>query len=152
MLFRRNNRFYGSARSFNMTPVIDIVFLLIIFFLVVCQFIESENFPVSVPDGCDFAERLQANQSGVIALTVMKSDGGAVDFAVGSEKVTASSFSDLVTGLIELINFRAGDMPESERVVHLRIDRDICFSEAQCALAAVADSSVTKIRLAVLKQ
>ena len=45
-----------ESGSFNMTPIIDIVFLLIIFFLVVCQFIEAENFPVAVPDGCEFAQ------------------------------------------------------------------------------------------------
>ena len=40
------NRRTKTAASFNMTPIIDIVFLLIIFFLVVCRFIEAENFPV----------------------------------------------------------------------------------------------------------
>ena len=37
------NQFNNTEKSgsFNMTPIIDIVFLLIIFFLVVCQFIEA---------------------------------------------------------------------------------------------------------------
>ena len=41
---------HPNSGSFNLTPVIDIVFLLILFFLVVCQFIEAENFPVNVPE------------------------------------------------------------------------------------------------------
>ena len=35
--------------KFNMTPIIDIVFLLIIFLIVVCQGIDAENFDVAVP-------------------------------------------------------------------------------------------------------
>ena len=35
--------------AFDMTPVIDVVFLLIIFFMLVCQFIVAERFRVQVP-------------------------------------------------------------------------------------------------------
>ncbi len=58
MSLRTTVQFRSPDRSgtFNMTPIIDIVFLLIIFFLVVCQFIEAENFPVAVPDGCEFTQ------------------------------------------------------------------------------------------------
>jgi len=137
--------------SFNVTPIIDIVFLLIIFFLVVCQFIEAENFPVAVPDDCEFAQSGSDPGAQVTTVTVMKTGAERSAFAVGSEKVTASSYADIVEKLAELIDVRLRGLPPERRVVTLRIDKDVCFAEAQYALAAVAQSSATDIRLAALK-
>jgi len=136
---------------FNMTPIIDIVFLLIIFFLVVCQFIEAENFPVVVPDGCEFAQSDVEHRDQVTTVTVMKTAEDGVDFAVGPEKITTSNYANIVEELARLIDVRLKDLPPDRRVVTLRIDKDVCFSEAQYALAGVAASSATDIKLAALK-
>ena len=133
-----------------MTPIIDIVFLLIIFFLVVCQFIEAENFPVTVPDGCDFAQGTTDPQTGLTTVTVMKTDNGAA-FAVGSEKITASSHIELVERIIGLIDARLQNLPDQYRIVTLRVDKDIYFTDAQYALAAIAASTATDVKLAMLK-
>ncbi len=145
----------GDSVSFNMTPIIDIVFLLIIFFLVVCQFIEAENFPVSVPDGCEFAQSDAEPGARVTTVTVMKTTEGEVDFAVGSEKIRASEYSNcaaIVEKLARLIDVRLTGLPAERRVVTLRIDKDICFADAQYALAGVAASSAVDIQLAALKE
>ena len=72
-------------------------------------------------------------------------------FAVGAEKILFSADSDIVEALAELIDARLKDLPSEARVVTLRVDKDICFSEAQYALAGIASSSATNIRLAALK-
>lgn len=141
----------GRSDSFNMTPIIDIVFLLIIFFVVVCQFIESESFPVAVPDDCEFAQSGSESVAQATTVTVMKTTEEEINFAVGSEKITASSYEDIVERLAQLIDVRLREWPPERRVVTLRIDKDICFGEAQYALAAVAQSSATDIQLAALK-
>ena len=41
---------FKSYLTFNMTPVIDIVFLLIIFFVFTFRYITAENFTIIVPD------------------------------------------------------------------------------------------------------
>ena len=151
MSIRTNSRFQHGTQSFNMTPVIDIVFQLIIFFAVVCQFIEAENFPVTVPDGCDFAEDNTASQAGDITVTVMKTAEGRVDFAVGSEKIPVSNYDGVAERLAELIDIRLRNLPLGHKVVTLRIDRDVRFAKAQYALAGIARSSATDIRLAVIK-
>jgi len=144
-------------QSFNMTPIIDIVFLLIIFFLVVCQFIEAENFPVAVPDNCRFAAESTEPGSASTTVTVMKAPDGGTAFAVGSEKVSAADYvggwqTQLLVGkLARLIDVRLNDLPVENRVVTLRIDGDVCFARAQYALAGVAASTATDIQLAVLK-
>ncbi|MBW8001041.1 MAG: biopolymer transporter ExbD [Planctomycetes bacterium] len=142
----------GRSGSFNMTPIIDIVFLLIIFFLVVCQFIEAENFPVNVPDNCDYAQSATESKSGLTTVTVMKTDDDGVGFAVGSQRVTAASRLALVEKLAGLIDVRLKDSPIDAKIVTLRIDKDIYFSDAQYALAAVAASNATDVQLATMKQ
>lgn len=135
-----------------MTPIIDVVFLLIIFFLVVCQFIEAENFPVTVPDGCQFAQSNADAGVQVTTLTVMKGPE-RITFAVGPEEIPAqdnAGMSGVTERLAELIDARLRDLPPDEKVVTLRIDKDVPFAQAQYALAAVAQSTATNVQLAVL--
>lgn len=146
-LFRSSS----DSVSFNMTPIIDIVFLLIIFFLVVCQFIEAENFPVSVPDGCEFARSDDEPGAQLTTVTVMKTAGGRSEFAVGSEKITSLNYANTVGTIARLIDVRLKNSPPDRRVVTLRIDKEICFADAQYALAGVVASSATDIQLAALK-
>jgi biopolymer transport protein ExbD len=142
-------RWAGS--SFNMTPIIDIVFLLIIFFLVVCQFIEAENFPVAVPDNCRFAREDTESAASLTTVTVMRTNEKEIVFAVGSEKITVSNYASVVDKLAELLDVRLSDLPPGRRVVTLRIDRDVRFADAQYALAGIAASTATDVRLAALK-
>ena len=150
MSLRTRGRTFSMVQSFNMTPLIDIVFLLIIFFLVVFQFIEAENFPVSVPDKAEFAESSAESDGAGATVTVMKTAEDKFEFAVGAEKVEAD-YTDLAEKLARLIDVRLADLPRDRKVVTLRIDRDVRFAQAQYALAAVAASEATDIQLAVLK-
>ncbi len=145
--FRRSN---GPA-SFNLTPVIDIVFLLIIFFCVVSHFIEAENFPVAVPDGCNRAQSDTGPAGELTTVTIMKTDGGKAEFAVGAEKVSAADYGEIAARLAELIDSRLKAKPANDRVITLRVDKDVCYADAQYALAAIAESTATDIRLAALK-
>ena len=151
MPLRLAEQFGSNVQSFNMTPIIDIVFLLIIFFLVVCQFIEAENFPVTVPDGCRFARSEPEPGAQVTTVTVMKDTEGQVCFAVGSEKISASSYTEIVETIARLVDVRLEDLPPERRLVTLRIDKDIHFAETQYALAGLAASSATDIQLAALR-
>ena len=149
--FRRTER----LGSFNMTAVIDIVFLLIIFFLVVSRFIAAENFPVAVPDGCEFAQSDPHPQMQVTTLTVTKAANEQIVFAVDAEEVPAGADTDTsarIGILAELIDARLQDAPPAKRVVTLRIDKDIPYSQAQYALAAVAQSTATNVKLAVIRE
>jgi len=152
MPLRIKGRFNNDVQPFNMTPIIDIVFLLIIFFLVVCQFIGAENFPVTVPDDCRFAQDRAEAAVEPTTVTVMKTTEEGIAFAVGSEKIAALNHTDIAGKLAKLIDVRLKDLPPDRRIVTLRIDRDVCFSEAQYVLAGVAASCASDIRLAVIKE
>ncbi len=151
MLIKIPGRFQNEPVSFNMTPVIDIVFQLIIFFALVCQFIEAENFPVAVPDSCKFAQKQEQSEAGMTTVTVIKTARGKSEFAVGSEKVSMTDYDNLPQKISQLIDSRLKDVPAGGRFVTLRVDKDISFAEAQYALAGIAASSAAEIKLAVLK-
>jgi biopolymer transport protein ExbD len=141
-----------SVVSFNLTPVIDIVFLLIIFFALVFKFIEAENFPVTVPQDCKYAQSEIEAQAALATVTVMKNEDGRSEFAVGADKVTGTSYGEIAGKVAGLIDLRLKNLPADKRIVTLRIDKDIPYAEAQYALAAVAKSTATDIRLAAIKE
>lgn len=140
-----------SAVSFNLTPVIDIVFLLIIFFALVFKFIEAENFPVTVPQNCRYAQSDIDAQAVLATVTVIKNEDGMSVFAVGADKVTGTSYGEIAGKIAGLIDLRLKNLPANKRIVTLRIDKDIPYAEAQYALATVAKSTATDIRLAATK-
>lgn len=150
MYFRQQKRMQGNIVSFNITAIIDIVFLLIIFFALVCRFIEAENFTVNVPDACHAARSNPRPGDAVTTLSVMKTDQ-KTEFAVGSEKIVTSDKLQLVARLAELINSSFETSSTDRRIITLRIDRDVCYASAQYALAAVAESAATDVQLAALK-
>ncbi len=139
-------------RPFPITPLIDIIFLLIIFFLVVSRFIEAENFPVSVPAGCDFAQNEEKQSGRVITVTIMKKQDGRSVFAVDSKRIVNVDYNKIAEQIAELLDSRMKNLPSERRVVTLRIDKKVVFSEAQYALAGIARSSATDIKLAALKK
>ncbi|MHC4131639.1 MAG: ExbD/TolR family protein [Planctomycetota bacterium] len=143
---------HPNSGSFNLTPVIDIVFLLILFFLVVCQFIEAENFPVNVPDICKFAENNSEQKFRVTTLSVVKTSDNNSIFAVDAEKIEFSDYDILVSELVNLLNKKLENLPLDQRIVTLRIDKDICFNKAQYALAGIAESIATDIKISALKE
>ena len=138
--------------KFNMTPIIDIVFLLIIFLVVICHQIDAENFDVSVPDKCRFAQPQAKDSTGLTTITVtMDSQGKQIIFAVDAERIAPSPSADIVSQLVEKVNRQLKNSPAGAKTVCLRIDRDISYFHAQKVLAAVAQSRAGTIQLATLK-
>ncbi|MBN1816903.1 MAG: biopolymer transporter ExbD [Sedimentisphaerales bacterium] len=137
--------------SFNMTPIIDVVFLLIIFFMLVCQFIVAENFQVKVPDRISTAvhsEQIKAGQTAIV--TVMQDEDGQVRYAVGAE-IIAVQKEDLIRAIAASLNHQLRSLPPDKRVVTLRNDKSVPFQHSKYALAAISQSSATDIKWAVIK-
>jgi biopolymer transport protein ExbD len=151
MPFEVPKRYRGSVQSLNVIPFVDILFQLIIFFSLACQFIEAGNLPVSVPDNCNFANADDEPGTQITTVTVIKTGPGRSDFSVGSEKITASNYGEIADKVASLLDSRLRDLPADSRIVTLRIDKNVPFAEAQYALAAVAKSAATDIRLAATR-
>ncbi len=152
MLLKITERFRPEGLTFNMTPVIDIVFLLIVFFVVVFQFIGTEGPQIQLPADCSFAESIDENRPWPATITAGRTDKGQVSFSVGGEKIHATDKTELMQLLQKSLDEHLRNLPEPERVVVLRIDRNISYSDAQYALAAAAESSANRLRLATLAE
>jgi biopolymer transport protein ExbD len=151
MAFEVPKRYRGTVQTLNVIPFVDVLFQLIIFFALACQLIATENLQVYVPDNCNFASSDDERQAEITTVTVMKDGEGKSSFSVGSQKVALSNYSEAAEKVAELLDARLKDLPANGRVVTLRIDKDIPYAEAQYALAAVAKSTATDIRLAATK-
>ena len=138
--------------TINMTPMIDIVFLLIIFFMVVCQFIQSENFEIEVPQRIDNAREQSKLDEKAITLSVQRTSGGDVLYAVGAEVVKADNIAGRVKMITASIDEAFGDTVEGRRIVNMRMSEDLVFAEYKAALAAVASSNASDIQLAVFRE
>lgn len=152
MSFEIPKRYRGTVQTLNVIPFVDILFLLIIFFSLMGQLLETEAPAVSLPDGCDFTVAEDQMGSQVATVTLIRNEAGRSDFTVGAEKVTGADYEELSGRLAGLIDLRLKDLPADKRIVTLRIDKDIPYAEAQYALAAVAKSTATDIRLAAIKE
>jgi biopolymer transport protein ExbD len=152
MLLRTAERFRSEGLTFNMTPVIDIVFLLIVFFVVVFQFIGTEDTKVQLPADCNFAESLGENRPLPATITASMTNQGRINFSVGTEKIQAADKHKLMQMMQKSLDESLRKLPESQRVVVLRIDKNISFADAQYALAAAAESSANRLKLATLAE
>jgi len=138
--------------GFNITPIIDIVFLLMIFFLVECRFIEAENWPVDVPDACLSALSRQTARPQALTVTIMKEEAGTTEFAFGAEKIVDDDKYRLAGRIASLIDGQIDRAPSRRTVVTLRIDQNVRFYDAQYALLAVSLSRASDVKLAVVSR
>jgi biopolymer transport protein ExbD len=137
---------------FNMTPIIDIVFLLIIFFMLVCQFIVAENFQVAVPDNISSAQPPESAGDKTTTVTVMFDENSVPTYAVGSRIISASTGPEITAAIAAAVDTHMQNLPIDKRVVSLRTDKKIPFGNAKYALAGIGQSSATDIKWAVNKQ
>ncbi|NLK42368.1 MAG: biopolymer transporter ExbD [Planctomycetes bacterium] len=134
--------------AFDMTPVIDVVFLLIIFFMLVCQFIVAERFRVQVPEDIVSAGKSQDDDR-ILTLVVVPQDKGVV-YAVDNERLDVANAADLSAVIAAAIDehFRTAD-PQQPRIVWLRCDKSAFFGDVRPVLEGIARSRATHVDWAV---
>ena len=85
MKFKRQSQ---SEVDVNLTPLIDVVFLLLIFFMVSTTFTDKTELAIDLPEATG---QLQMESQG--AIEVMVSQGG--DYSVNGQKLLNSQFVTL---------------------------------------------------------
>lgn len=133
--------------SFDLTPIIDVVFLLIIFFMLVFQFFAAEQFDAELPD--KIASAIAADnpvENAAVSITFM---GEKIRYAVGSDILDAADSKLLEKMICSAINSRLADSAGS-RTISLRCDKRVPFEKVRPALQAIARSRAEKIQWAVL--
>ena len=119
-----------TSLRFNVTPLIDIVFLLIIFFLVASHFVRSDNAdPVDLPEATQ--DEIDDPQALPMVITVTADR----EWRVRGRTVDAAEFDHLV----QVAKREQGNRLE----VHLRVDKTVPFRFVEPIMIACAKFGVT---------
>lgn len=126
--------------AFNITPLIDVVFLLIIFFLVASHFIRNENVErIELPIASQGKDEDESNSRLVITVV---SNG---EMMLGTTTITPEEFEQRLALMIA----RHGAGTTELRI---RADRNVQYSRVEPLLLTAARNGVTRVRFAVLRQ
>jgi biopolymer transport protein ExbD len=126
--------------AFNITPLIDVVFLLIIFFLVASHFIRNENVErIELPiasQGKDDDE-----SSNRLVVTVVSTG----ELMLGTTVISPDEFEQRLQILVAKHGAAATEL-------RIRADRNVIYSRVEPLLLTAARNGVTRVRFAVTRQ
>ena len=131
---RINTRGPGSFEA-NMTPLIDMAFLLIVFFVLVSQVASAEFVQLELPRPASDAAQRPDDRQRIVVNVVPARDGGAAAYRLGKRE-----FAPDPQGLRELVATLSRAMKGQPGVeVNIRADRATAYSWVRPAMDAVAD-------------
>ncbi len=128
----------SSELSINMTPMIDVVFLLIIFFLVSSHLARRENhLPVSLPHAS--AGIVLPEDAPVLTVTIDPQG----DWRIGGRKLAREELGELFAG-------HAAKHGESASI-RIRGDREVPYERLSPLLNAAHHAGLASVSIAVLE-
>ncbi|MDH4202485.1 MAG: biopolymer transporter ExbD [Phycisphaerae bacterium] len=139
-----------EAETFDMTPIIDVVFLLIIFFMLVAQFIVAEQYKVSVPDAIKTARAPDAEKDRPLTITLMPDPKQGFKCIMGAEKLAVVDGKDMKMLIVSSINDYLAKNKSADKTVRLRCDRAVPFGQVKYILAGISQSRAENLDWAVL--
>ena len=126
--------------SFNMTPMIDVVFLLIIFFLVSSHLAQRENrIELDLPVAAEGQDDIP-DDSKRITVNVL---------ADGTMLVSGRTFS--FDNLTALFRETAGSSPENVQI-RIRGDRSVTYDKVSPIMKSAVDAGVWNVTFAVVEK
>ncbi len=127
-----------GSLGFNMTPMIDVVFLLIIFFLVSSNLAQQEvQLEVNLPDAAS-GKRPEDDDTRRIVINVLSEN----HIQVGTEVVTPKRLADLIR--------YEGDRTEGKMEVRIRANRRVPYGVFEPILVACTRANVWNVSFAVI--
>ncbi len=140
-----------------MTPMIDVIFLLIVFFMLICQFIGQDMELLSVPDNCQMASNEPIDTTKEIEIRVYTSgDNNTVIYSIAQQEFSLNSPE--VNGQPELLIARlAQQLKEitpgaADSVIRLRGDGRLLCDQVRPAIKAAALAGLANVRFAAFKE
>ena len=124
--------------QFNITPLIDVVFLLIIFFLVASHFIRHEQLEnVELPTATQGRDQQDATSRVVVTVATDRR------LRLGAQE---ASIDEIEKQLLLMAEEHGANSTE----LRIRIDRNLPYSVVEPLLLSAARSGIKKVRFAVL--
>ncbi|MBN1344988.1 MAG: biopolymer transporter ExbD [Phycisphaerae bacterium] len=137
-------RYEPKPIDVNLTPMIDVTFLLIIFFMLVSQITQSETDPIHVPRPTDSKAREMEYPHKLIITLVNDGEGGVRRYKVGSR---LAKDMDTVRAIAEESN-RLAEAEGEHLAVIVRADRDVRYEYVRPVLEAIAKAGLENVNLA----
>ena len=135
----------GSAVGFNMTPMIDIVFQLIIFFLVSSHLAQSQmQYVFDLPEAKTGQEQLETTQTTKIIINILPPTDGETEYTI----LLAGEPVDIPTLKKKLTYERSRQQIE----IHIRASQKTPYRVVEPILTACAQSGVWDVRFAVYER
>jgi biopolymer transport protein ExbD len=131
---RKKKKFRGNREGLFLTPLIDIIFILVLFFIVNTSFRQERYIDVSLPESSTSADK----QSEGIILT-LRADGTIL---LDGEDI---SWDELTNAVIN--KSRSMQVPE----VVIRGDENISYGKAVAALDRVRQAGINAVTLQTLR-
>jgi biopolymer transport protein ExbD len=134
--FRRNRR---DDVELNITPLIDIVFLLLIFFMVSTTFQKESQLRVQLPEA---TQQTKADPQEPVEITI-SAEG---QFAIGGRKLPQDNLATVIDALGRVV----GD--DRERAVVVRADSRTPHQAVVRAMDAASKLGLTRLSIATAEQ
>lgn len=144
-----NKKNYLYSEPFDLTPLIDVVFLLIIFFMLVCQFMATEQFAVTLPEEIQTAQS-PGNEKAPLTLTVLVDQEQQAVCALGAQRLAPVEGQDLANLITSAVDDGLKD--SQDKIVRLRCDKRITFGQVKYILAGLSKSRAEQLDWAVLAE
>jgi len=147
MKLRKTRRDFGT--SSDMTPMIDIIFQLIIFFMVVSQFTNVAVETLTLPDAKEGEEAEEGNGDRVIVN--VHEDG---HISVFGKTQTPEDLQAELEKRVEEFNKQQGVPLDAKDIgsklsVIVRADKKVPWAAAAAALGAIQKAQIGRVRIAV---
>jgi biopolymer transport protein ExbD len=134
---RTRRRFSAAAIEANLTPMIDVSFLLIVFFVLVSRITDAEQAPMALPEVRAGTATRAEDHARVIVNVLPASSGATAGYAVGPTVFEASA-----EGVARLAEFLAEGYRRNPRLaVHLRADRTTRYEWVEPAMRAATTAA-----------
>ena len=135
----------GSAVGFNMTPMIDIVFQLIIFFLVSSHLAQSQmQYVFDLPEAKTGQEQLETTQTAKIVINILPPEDNNTEYTI----LLAGENVDIST-LKKKLRYESG---KQQVEIHIRTSQKTPYRVVEHVLTACAQSGVWDVRFAVYEK
>lgn len=131
----------GGAGHVNVTPLIDVVMCLIIFYLMIGHLAAGRSSSVNLPNS---TTGRPTDTQGPIVINVVapEDDAGEPILLIGEERIMGSQLGKILKDLYELT-------PNAE--VQIRADRKLSYGKVAPVLTACRDAGLVSVKLVAAK-
>ena len=143
----RLKRAHVESPEINMTPVIDIVFQLMIFFLIATQVKKTETEAELVLPMSRNAQEVQQEEIPLIVNILKPEISKARPYVVMAQTFDLAGFKEFMKSRKRYFDQLHQEMP----VLRIRADKDSQFQQIQDCLIACRDVGIWQVRLTTLK-